>query len=132
MSSSTALEQASLAVHDLLAPEEFLLRKAILKLLEVKDSDVRILDVEQCRDAVDKGLHSGGAFSAAIPLTTLFYGGFINVDVVDPTRPGPDLFTFSKGHAVAKQAAIFGDPGYFDWGRLKRSGSFHGTLKRNP
>jgi transketolase len=132
MSSSTALEQANLAVHDLLAPEEFLLRKAILKLLEVKDSDVRILDVEQCRDAVDKGLHSGGAFSAAIPLTTLFYGGFINVDVVDPTRQGQDLFTLSKGHAVATLASIYADLGYFDREVLKNSRSYQSILNGHP
>ncbi|HTP31223.1 MAG TPA: hypothetical protein VMJ75_03555, partial [Candidatus Acidoferrales bacterium] len=46
-----------------------LLRQGVLKLLAVKDSDIRILTLEQCRDAVDKGLHAGGAFSAVIPLT---------------------------------------------------------------
>jgi len=38
----------------------------------------------QCRDAVDKSLHAGGAFSATIPLVSLYYGGFIDVDVVNP------------------------------------------------
>src|SRR3954447_8302873 len=132
MSSSAALEQSGLAVHDLLAPEEFLIRKAILKLLEVKDSDVRILDVEQCRYAVDKGLHSGGAFSAVIPLATLFYGGFINVDVADPTRRGQDMFTLSKGHAVATLASIYADLGYFDKEVLKNSRSFSSILNGHP
>ncbi len=132
MSSSAALEQPGLAVHDLLAPEEFLVRKAILKLLEVKDCDVRILDVEQCRDAVDKGLHSGGAFSAVIPLTTLFYGGFINLDVADPTRYGQDLFTLSKGHAVASLASIYADLGYFDREVLKNSRSYQSILNGHP
>ncbi len=50
---------------------ESLLRQGILKLLAIKDSDVRILTLEQCRDAVDKGLHAGGAFSATIPLVAL-------------------------------------------------------------
>jgi len=132
MSSSAALEQSGLAVHDLLAPEEFLIRKAILKLLEVKDSDVRILDVEQCRYAVDKGLHSGGAFSAVIPLATLFYGGFINLDVVDPTRQGQDLFTLSKGHAVASLASIYADLGYFDREVLRNSRSYQSILNGHP
>jgi transketolase len=132
MSSSAALEQPGLAVHDLLAPEEFLIRKAILKLLEVKDSDVRILDVEQCKYAVDRGLHSGGAFSAVVPLATLFYGGFINLDVVDPTRHGQDLFTLSKGHAVASLASIYADLGYFDREVLRNSRSYQSILNGHP
>jgi transketolase len=130
--SSSAVDLPGLAVHDLLAPEEYLLRKAVIKLLEVKDSDVRICDVEQSRDAVDKGLHSGGAFSAVVPLTTLFYGGFINVDVADPTRRGQDLFTLSKGHAVATLASIYADLGYFDAAVLKNSRSFSSILNGHP
>src|SRR6266487_1502644 len=90
-----------------------LLRQGILKLLAVKDSDIRILTLEQCRDAVDKGLHAGGAFSATIPLVALFYGGFIDVDVANPTRRGQDIFTLSKGHAVAALASIYAELGYF-------------------
>src|SRR5437868_5186836 len=82
---------------DWIAKQDYLLRQGILKLLAVKDSDVRTLTLEQCRDAVDKGLHAGGAFSATIPLVTLFYGGFLDYDVTDPTRRGQDLFTLSKG-----------------------------------
>jgi hypothetical protein len=86
-------------------------REGILKLLAIKDSDIRLLTLEQCRDAVDKSLHAGGAFSATIPLVTLYYGGFIDVDVADPTRAGQDLFVLSKGHAVAALASI-----YASWG----------------
>src|SRR5687768_7248012 len=46
------------------ATGEYLLRDGILRLLAIKDSDVRLLTLEQCRDAVDKSLHAGGAFSA--------------------------------------------------------------------
>src|SRR4051794_8758106 len=130
--STSAVDLPGLAVHDLLAPEEYLLRKAILKLLQVKDSDVRICDVEQSRDAVDKGLHSGGAFSAVVPLTTLFYGGFINVDVADPTKRGQDMFTLSKGHAVATLASIYADLGYFDKEVLKNSRSYQSILNGHP
>ena len=93
---------------------DYLLREGILKLLAIKDSDIRLLTLEQCRDAVDKSLHAGGAFSATIPLVTLYYGGFIDVDVADPTRPGQDLFVLSKGHAVAALASIYAELGYFD------------------
>ena len=65
------------------AGETFLLRQGILRLLEIKDSDVRILTLEQCRDAADKGLHAGGAFSAVIPLVALFHGGFMNLDIAN-------------------------------------------------
>ena len=60
--------------------------QGVLKLLAIKDSDIRLLTLEQCRDAVDQGLHAGGAFSATIPLVALYYGGFLDLDVADPTR----------------------------------------------
>src|ERR1700694_5171571 len=80
---------------------DYRLRQAMLKLLAIKDSDIRILTLEQCRDAVDQGLHAGGAFSATIPLVALYYGGFLDLDIADPTRIGQDTFVLSKGHAVA-------------------------------
>ena len=98
--------------------------RAFCKLLAIKDSDVRILSLEQCRDAVDKSLHAGGAFSATIPLVALYYGGFIDFDVVDPTRRGQDLFVLSKGHAVAALASIYAELGYFDRSVLRNSRSY--------
>src|SRR5688572_19177226 len=105
------------------ASEDYFVRQAIHKLLAIKDSDIRLLTLEQCRDAVDKSLHAGGAFSATIPLVSLFYGGFIEVDVADPTRPGQDMFVLSKGHAVAALASIYTELGYFDRAILKNSRS---------
>src|SRR3954464_3806168 len=96
------------------ATEDYLIRQGILKLLAIKDSDIRLLTLEQCRDAVDKSLHAGGAFSATIPMVALYYGGFIDFDGADPTRRGQDLFTLSKGHAVAALASIYVELGYFD------------------
>ncbi|HXK03240.1 MAG TPA: transketolase C-terminal domain-containing protein [Verrucomicrobiae bacterium] len=109
-----------------------LLRQGVLKLLAVKDSDIRILTLEQCRDAVDKGLHAGGAFSAVIPLTALYYGGFLDIDIADPTRRGQDLFTLSKGHAVAAMAAIYADLGYFGREILRNSRSYASILNGHP
>ena len=111
---------------------DHLLREGILKLLAVKDSDIRLLTLEQCRDAVDKSLHAGGAFSATIPLVTLYYGGFIDVDVEDPTRPGQDLFVLSKGHAVAALASIYAELGYIDRSVLKNSRSYTSILNGHP
>jgi transketolase len=107
-------------------------RAAFLKLLELKDAEVRIRCLEQCHDAVDKSIHIGGAFSATIPLVALYYGGFMDFDVEQPTEPGQDLFALSKGHAVAALAAIYADLGYFDNSVLKNSRSFPSILNGHP
>src|SRR5205814_7496162 len=114
------------------ATHDHLLRQGILKLLAVKDSDIRLLTLEQCRTAVDKSLHAGGAFSATIPLVTLYYGGFMDIDVVDPTRRGQDLFVLSKGHAVAAMASIYAEFGYFDRSVLHNSRSYDSILNGHP
>jgi transketolase len=111
---------------------DYLVRQGQRKLLEIKDSDIRILTLEQARDAVDKGIHIGGAFSATIPFIALFYGGIIHIDVTQPTRPGQDTFVLSKGHAVATLASIYADLGYFDRSVLKNSRSRESILNGHP
>lgn len=108
------------------------LRRGRLLLLAIKDSDVRLLTLEQCRYAVDKGLHAGGAFSATIPLVSLYYGGYIEADVADPTRAGQDLFVLSKGHAVAALASIYAELGYFPRALLRNSRSYESILNGHP
>ena len=110
----------------------YALRQGILKLLAIKDSDVRLLILEQCRYAVDQGLHAGGAFSATVPLVALYYGGFLNIDIEDPTRVGQDTFVLSKGHAVAALASIYAELGYFDRGVLRHSRSHASILNGHP
>jgi transketolase len=126
------LEKRATTVQGFIASEEFVLRQAILRLLEIKDSDIRLLNMQQCRDAVDKSLHSGGASSAVIPLVTLFYGGFITLDIEDPTSRAQDLFVLSKGHAVATLASIYSELGYFDAAVLKNSRSYDSILNGHP
>jgi transketolase len=132
MTSPAATRRAGRARRAPGATHDHLLREGILKLLAIKDSDIRLLTLEQCRDAVDKSLHAGGAFSATIPLVTLYYGGFIDVDVADPTRPGQDLFVLSKGHAVAALASIYAELGYIDRSILRNSRSFSSILNGHP
>lgn len=125
------------AIHRNLDRELFLhrdqlVRNGILKLLAVKDSDIRILTLGQSRDAVDHGLHSGGAFSATIPLVALFYGGFLRLNIEDPTERGQDMFTLSKGHAVAALASIYAELGYFDEKVLRHSRSHESILNGHP
>ncbi len=111
---------------------EVLLRQGILRLLAIKDSDIRILTLEQSRTAADKGIHAGGALSAVIPLVTLYYGGFMNLDVEQPTRRGQDMFVLSKGHAVAALASIYAELGYFDPAVLQHSRSYDSILNGHP
>src|SRR4029453_11547219 len=132
MTSPAVTRHARRALRAPGATHDHLLREGILKLLAVKDSDIRLLTLEQCRDAVDKSLHAGGAFSATIPLVTLYYGGFIDVDVADPTRPGQDLFVLSKGHAVAALASIYAELGYFERAVLHNSRAYDSILNGHP
>src|SRR5688500_9050572 len=132
MTSPSVTRQARRALRAPGATHDHLLREGILKLLAIKDSDIRLLTVEQCRDAVDKSLHAGGAFSATIPLVSLFYGGFMSLDIADPTRRGQDMFVLSKGHAVAALAAIYAELGYIDPAILKNSRSYTSILNGHP
>jgi transketolase len=132
MNPRAALLNRRNAIRPPAASRNYLLRQGILKLLAIKDSDVRLRCLEQCRDAVDKSLHAGGAFSATIPLVTLYYGGFMDLDIVNPTRRGQDLFTLSKGHAVAALAAIYAELGYFDKSVLRNSRSYESILNGHP
>jgi transketolase len=130
--SSAALERTRPKGREAIHSSESLIRQGILRLLAIKDSDVRILTLDQSRDAVDKGLHAGGAFSAVVPLVTLYYGGFLSPDVEDPTRVGGDMFVLSKGHAVAALASIYAELGYFDAKVLKNSRSYESILNGHP
>jgi transketolase len=120
------------STSDLLISPAHLLRQGILRLLAIKDSDIRILTLEQNRDAIDGGLHAGGAFSATIPLVALYYGGGLRLNIEDPTQEGQDIFTLSKGHAVATMASIYADLGYFDLSVLKNSRSYDSILNGHP
>ena len=116
----------------LFSRSDFSLRDGLLKLLAIKDSDIRLLTLRQSRDAVDNGLHSGGAFSATIPMVALFYGGFLRLNIEDPTAPGQDIFTLSKGHAVATLASIYAELGYFAESVLTHSRSHSSLLNGHP
>ena len=108
------------------------MQKGKRMLLECKDSQIRISALQQCEDSIDKGIHIGGAFSAIIPLVTLFYGGYIHLNVTDPTSKGQDIFVLSKGHSVAAMASIYADKGYFPMELLKNSRSFDSILNGHP
>ena len=108
------------------------LRRALIRLLEIKDSDIRIMILEQGRDAADRGIHIGGAMSATIPMVALYYSGVLRFDVQEPTSPGQDLFVLSKGHAVATMASIYADLGFFGREVLKNSRGLESILNGHP
>ena len=115
-----------------LEDKKALISKGILHLLQIKDSDIRLMNLYQCRHAVDSAIHIGGASSATIPMVSLFYGGIIDVNVEQPTVIGQDMFVLSKGHAVATLASIYADLGYFDRSVLKNSRSVSSILNGHP
>lgn len=115
-----------------LEDKKSLINKGIVQLLQIKDSDIRLLNLHQCRYAVDNSIHIGGAFSAVIPMVSLFYGGIINLNIEQPTAVGQDLFVLSKGHAVATLASIYSDLGYFDATVLQNSRSISSILNGHP
>lgn len=106
--------------------------EGLCKLLEIKDSDIRNSILRQGLDAIDKGVHAGGAFSAVIPMVSLYYGGGMRLNIEQPTEPGQDQFILSKGHAVAAMAAVYADKGYFDAALLKGSRSYESILNGHP
>ncbi len=108
------------------------IEEGLLKLLEIKDSDIRNSILQQGLDAIDHGVHAGGAFSAVVPMVSLYYGGGMKLNVEQPTEPGQDQFILSKGHAVAALAAVYADKGYFDAELLKGSRSYESILNGHP
>lgn len=109
-----------------------LIRKGIVQLLEIKDSDIRLSSLHQCRHAVDGAIHIGGAFSATVPMVSLYYGGIIDFNVEQPTASEQDKFVLSKGHAVATLASIYADLGYFEKSVLENSRSVSSILNGHP
>lgn len=101
-------------------------------LLAIKECDLREDTLLQCRDSADKGLHVGGAFSAIMPLVSLYYGGFMKYDTQNPTTMNQDIFILSKGHAVAALASTYADVGYFEKIHLKGSRGYGSLVKGHP
>lgn len=60
------------------------------------------------------GGHIAPAFSCVDIITTLYYGGFLNVRPEDPCMDGRDYFILSKGHGALALYSILGLSGFFD------------------
>lgn len=79
--------------------------------LERKENRVRRQVLEMIVSA-NKG-HIGGAFSSTDILVTLYYGGILRVDPVNPGWSDRDRFLLSKGHSCVALYALLADRGYF-------------------
>jgi transketolase len=75
-----------------LEDKKSLVNKGITHLLQIKDSDIRLMNLYQCRYSIDSSIHIGGASSATIPMVSLFYGGIIDLNVEQPTALDQDMF----------------------------------------
>ena len=103
-----------------------------IKLYELKDSDIRLSCLKQGVEAIDQGIHSGGAFSSIVPLISIFYTNRTHFDIEDPTHQDQDFFVLSKGHGVAAMASIYADLGYFPEEMLSGSRSINSILNGHP
>lgn len=82
--------------------------------------------------------HPGGSLSAADIVATLYFGGLLRHDAMNPDWPERDRFVLSKGHAAPVLYAALAEAGYF--GRdhlatLRRLGSIlqgHPDSKKTP
>ncbi|MCX7027148.1 MAG: transketolase [Spirochaetes bacterium] len=101
-------------------------------LLAIKECDLRADCLFQCGSSIDKGIHIGGAYSEIPSLTALYYGGFMDYDVHNPTSPDHDIFVLSKGHAIAALASVYADVGYFERKHLQGSRGYGALIKGHP
>ncbi|MDR3138389.1 MAG: hypothetical protein LBT95_01815 [Treponema sp.] len=106
--------------------------RALSALLRVKELDLRENLLVQCQYAVDGGMHSGGAQSAIIPLTALYYGDILRYKPREPASSDQDVFILSKGHAVAALAAVYAEAGYFSKEHLRNSRGWDSLIRGHP
>jgi hypothetical protein len=84
MTTSPAIDRQNISRLDWIDRSDCALRQGMLKLLAIKDSDVRLLTLELCTPWI-RGCTPAVAFSGTIPLVALYYGDFIDFDVPDST-----------------------------------------------
>jgi len=75
--------------------------------------------------------HVGGAFSCIDILTSLYYGGVLNVDPSNINEENHNRFILSKGHACVAQYTILQDLGFFSKEELFRMNN-GGILGEHP
>ncbi len=76
--------------------------------------------------------HPGGSLSAADIVSTLYFGGVMNVNAQDPQDPSRDRFILCKGHAAPVLYAALAELGYFPEEELMTLRKLHSRLQGHP
>lgn len=83
----------------------------IERMLREKANSIRQRDLIMIHEAGSG--HIGGDFSATDILTTLYFGGILNVDSRQPHHPDRDRFIMSKGHSSGLLYTVLAFAGFF-------------------
>jgi transketolase len=76
--------------------------------------------------------HTGGDFSSADIVTTLYLGGVLNVDPAAPDDPERDRFILSKGHSCGTLYTVLARAGFFPEEELATFMQPHARLSGHP
>lgn len=76
--------------------------------------------------------HPGGSLSAADIVSTLYFGGVMNVNPNDPKDPERDRFILCKGHAAPVLYAALAELGYIEQDELMTLRKLHSRLQGHP
>jgi transketolase len=76
--------------------------------------------------------HTGGDFSSAEIVTTLYFGGVLNVDPARPNDPHRDRFILSKGHSCGTLYTVLAYAGFFPKEELETFMQPHARLSGHP
>lgn len=101
-----------------------------IDMLTMKAATLRLTVLDMIA-AAQKG-HIGGAFSCMDIIVSLYYGGFLHFDAVNPSWPLRDRFILSKGHSGSALFAVLADLGFFDSAELSHYCCNGGILGGHP
>ncbi|WZO97101.1 transketolase [Isosphaeraceae bacterium EP7] len=76
--------------------------------------------------------HPSSSLSATEVVTAIYFGGFLNFDVKNPTWPDRDRFILSKGHAAPVLYAAMAEAGYFPREELMTLRKLGSPLEGHP
>ncbi|MBP8620642.1 MAG: transketolase [Firmicutes bacterium] len=102
----------------------------IVRLVKEKAREIRV-NVIQMTSKAGSG-HPGGSLSSADILSTLYFGGVLNVKPDEPLWPDRDRFILSKGHAAPALYAVLAEKGFFSKDLLPTLRQLGSPLQGHP
>lgn len=102
----------------------------IVRLVKEKAREIRV-HVIQMTSKAGSG-HPGGSLSSADILSTLYFGGVLNVKPDEPLWPDRDRFILSKGHAAPALYAVLAEKGFFSKDLLPTFRQLGSPLQGHP